>query len=180
MARNQRTQSRLCLTAVSSMHARLCRTLLFIVRIIHVQSTWHITTLGGGASRKVSLFAKCRYTRSLIIMYYCWMGLCSGHGHSVVIREFLLYPQSLLAKLTVHAYLKTSNSTSTQRTERTRQVIITFEHSGNVRLGLVEVCLWKLYFHCYQVLSGSASFSLCSADEFTKNETACSPQIEFT
>ena len=51
--------------------------------------------------RKVSLFAKCRYTRSLIIMYYSWMGLCSGHGHSVVIRKLPLYPQSLLAKLTV-------------------------------------------------------------------------------
>ena len=30
------------------------------------------------------------------------MGLCSGHGNSVVIRELSLYPQSLLAKLTVH------------------------------------------------------------------------------
>ena len=34
-------------------------------------------------------------------MYYGWMGLCSGHGNSVAIRE-LLYPQSLLAKLTVY------------------------------------------------------------------------------
>ena len=36
------------------------------------------------------------------------MGLCSGHGNSVVIRELSLYPQSLLAKLTVvhvHSYL---------------------------------------------------------------------------
>ena len=50
---------------------------------------------------KVSLFAKCRYTRSLIIMYYSWKGLCSGHGNAVVIHELSLYPQSLLAKLTV-------------------------------------------------------------------------------
>ena len=34
-------------------------------------------------------------------MYYSWMGLCSGHGNSVVIRELSLYPQSLLAKSTV-------------------------------------------------------------------------------
>ena len=51
--------------------------------------------------KKVSLLAKCRYNRSLIIMYYSGMGLCSGHGNSVVIRELSLYPQSLLAKLTV-------------------------------------------------------------------------------
>ena len=51
--------------------------------------------------KKVSLFAKCRYTRSLIVMYYSGMGLCSGYGNSVVIRELSLYPQSLLAKLTV-------------------------------------------------------------------------------
>ena len=36
-------------------------------------------------------------------MYYSGMGLCSGHGNSVVIRELSLYPQSLLAKLTVGA-----------------------------------------------------------------------------
>ena len=52
--------------------------------------------------KNVSLFAKCRYTRSLIIMYYSGMGLCSGHGNSVAIRELSLYPQSLLAKLTVY------------------------------------------------------------------------------
>ena len=34
-------------------------------------------------------------------MYYSWMGLCSGHENSVVIRELSLYPQSLSAKLTV-------------------------------------------------------------------------------
>ena len=34
-------------------------------------------------------------------MYYSGMGLCSGHGNSVVMRELSLYPQSLLAKLTV-------------------------------------------------------------------------------
>ena len=51
--------------------------------------------------KKVSLCAKCRYTRSLI-MYYSWKGLCSGHENAVVIRELSLYPQSLLAKLTVH------------------------------------------------------------------------------
>ena len=52
--------------------------------------------------KKVSLFAKCRHTRSLIIiMYYSGMGLSSGHGNSVVISELSLYPQSLLAKLTV-------------------------------------------------------------------------------
>ena len=34
-------------------------------------------------------------------MYYSWMGLSSGHGNSVVIRELSLYPQPLLAKLTV-------------------------------------------------------------------------------
>ena len=32
------------------------------------------------------------------------MGLCSGHGHFVVIRELSLYPQSLLAKLTVEKF----------------------------------------------------------------------------
>ena len=32
------------------------------------------------------------------------MGLCSGHGNSVVISELSLYPQSLLAKLTVHRF----------------------------------------------------------------------------
>ena len=31
----------------------------------------------------------------------------------------------------------------------------------------------------FSLLSGSASFSLCCADEFTKNETACCPQIEY-
>ena len=36
------------------------------------------------------------------------MGLCSGHGHSVVIRELSLYPQSLLAKLTVHTLVETA------------------------------------------------------------------------
>ena len=30
------------------------------------------------------------------------MGLCSGHGNSVVIRESSLYSQSLLAKLAVY------------------------------------------------------------------------------
>ena len=35
-------------------------------------------------------------------MYYSWKGLCSGHGNAVVIRELSLYPQSLLAKLTVY------------------------------------------------------------------------------
>ena len=34
------------------------------------------------------------------------MGLCSGRGNSVIIRELLLYPQSLLAKLTVHKVLE--------------------------------------------------------------------------
>ena len=34
---------------------------------------------------------------------------------------------------------------------------------------------WKFLF---SLLSGSASFSLCCADEFKKNETACCPQIE--
>ena len=39
--------------------------------------------------------------------YIChsWMGLCSGHGNSVVIRELSLHPQSLLAKLTVYRYV---------------------------------------------------------------------------
>ena len=35
------------------------------------------------------------------------MGLCSGHGNSVVIRELSLYPQPLLAKLTVYTSIKT-------------------------------------------------------------------------
>ena len=48
--------------------------------------------------RKVSLFAKSHY------MYYSRMGLCSGHGNSVVIRELSLDPKSLLAKLTVLDY----------------------------------------------------------------------------
>ena len=34
-------------------------------------------------------------------MCHSWMGLCSGHENYVVIRELSLYPQSLLAKLTV-------------------------------------------------------------------------------
>ena len=51
--------------------------------------------------KKVSLFAKCPYTRSLIVCIQSGMGLCSGHGNSVVIRELSLYPQSVLAKLTV-------------------------------------------------------------------------------
>ena len=34
-------------------------------------------------------------------MYYSGMRLCAGHENSVVIRELSLYPQSLLAKLTV-------------------------------------------------------------------------------
>ena len=46
-----------------------------------------------------------------------------------------------------------------------------FEHSGKVRSGLIGNFLFPL-------LSGSASFSLCCADEFKKNETACCPQIE--
>ena len=42
-------------------------------------------------------------------MFYSWMELCSGHGNSVVIRELSLYPQSLLAKLTV-AYSSTDTT----------------------------------------------------------------------
>ena len=70
--------------------------------VVHVQSTLLITTLGGGASEK------CPYSRSVVmpevslyVTYYIWTGLCSGHGNSVVIHEVSLYPQSLLAKLTV-------------------------------------------------------------------------------
>ena len=37
-------------------------------------------------------------------MYYSWKGLCSAHGNAVVIRELSLYPQSLLAELTVLQY----------------------------------------------------------------------------
>ena len=36
-------------------------------------------------------------------MCHSWMGRCSGHENYVVIRELSLYPQSLLAKFTVHA-----------------------------------------------------------------------------
>ena len=38
-------------------------------------------------------------------MYHSWMGLCSGHENYVVIRELSLYPQSLLAKLTVCLFM---------------------------------------------------------------------------
>ena len=34
------------------------------------------------------------------------MRFCSGHGNSAVLRELSLYPQSLLAKLTVDKLLK--------------------------------------------------------------------------
>ena len=34
-------------------------------------------------------------------MCHSWKGLCSEHENYVVIRELSLYPQSLLAKLTV-------------------------------------------------------------------------------
>ena len=44
-----------------------------------------------------------------------------------------------------------------------------FEHSVKVRSGLIGIFLFSLP-------SGSASFPLCCADEFTKNETACCPQ----
>ena len=60
-----------------------------------------ILTLSGASE-------KCPYPRSVLItevsLYvyrYRKNGLCSGHGHSVLIREMSLYPQSLLAKLTV-------------------------------------------------------------------------------
>ena len=50
-----------------------------------------------------------------------------------------------------------------------------FEHSGKVRSGLVLNLALEILF---SLLSGSASLSLCCAEEFTKNETACCPQIE--
>ena len=65
-----------------------------------VQSTSLITTFGGASK-------KCPYSRSVVISE---VSLCitvgrdlasSEHGNSVVIRELSLYPQSLLAKLTV-------------------------------------------------------------------------------
>ena len=64
-----------------------------------VQSTLRITTLGRASE-------KCPYSRSVVIPevslhVYRWNELCSGHGNSVVVRELSLYPQSLLAKLTV-------------------------------------------------------------------------------
>ena len=37
-------------------------------------------------------------------MCHSWMGLCSEHDNYVVIRELSLYPQSLIAKLTVHVF----------------------------------------------------------------------------
>ena len=45
--------------------------------------------------KKVSLFAKCPYTRSLIICITVGRDFGSGHGNAVVIRELSLYPQSL-------------------------------------------------------------------------------------
>ena len=54
-----------------------------------------------GHQKSVHQFAKCPYTRSLIICIT--VRLCSGHGYSVIIRELSLYPQSLFAKLTVVA-----------------------------------------------------------------------------
>ena len=42
------------------------------------------------------------------------------------------------------------------------------------------VCMYVcMYVFLFPLLSGSASFPLCCADEFTKNETACCPQIEY-
>ena len=37
-------------------------------------------------------------------MCHSGMGLCPEHENYVVIRELSLYPQSLIAKLTVHVY----------------------------------------------------------------------------
>ena len=67
----------------------------FIIQSYTVNFAYNGTRWG---IKQVSLFAKCRYTRSLIIimylyMYYSWKGLCSGHGNAVVIREVSLYPQ---------------------------------------------------------------------------------------
>ena len=60
-----------------------------------VQSTLRITTFGRASE-------KCRYTRKSHYNICIQVnGLCSGHGNSVVIRELSLYPQPLLAKLTV-------------------------------------------------------------------------------
>ena len=39
-------------------------------------------------------------------MYYSYMRFCSGDGNSAGLRELSLYPQSLLAKLTVDKVLK--------------------------------------------------------------------------
>ena len=68
-----------------------------------VQSTLLITTLGGASKR-------CPYSRSVgipeVSLYSSGMGLCSGHGNSVVVRELSLYSQSLLAKLTVNPPIK--------------------------------------------------------------------------
>ena len=56
--------------------------------------------------KKVSLFAKCRYTQSLIICSTVGRSVASGHGNPAVIRELFLYPQPLLAKMTVcHVFL---------------------------------------------------------------------------
>ena len=89
---------------VNQRHSMLC-VLLYNIIITHSTKMSTVNFAYNDNRRgikKVSLFAKCRYTRSLIIiMYYSGMGLCSGHGNSVVIRELSLYPQSLLAKLTV-------------------------------------------------------------------------------
>ena len=64
-----------------------------------MQSTSLITTLGGRQKgvliRKMLLYPKSHYN----VLH--GMGLCSGHGNSVVIRELSLYQQSLLVKLTV-------------------------------------------------------------------------------
>ena len=40
--------------------------------------------------RKVSLLVKCRYTRSLIVCNYSSIGLCCGHGNSVVISAVVI------------------------------------------------------------------------------------------
>ena len=64
-----------------------------------MQSTSLLTTLVGCQKgvliRKMSLYPKSHY----YVLHA--MGLCSGHGNSVVIRELSLYQQLLLAKLTV-------------------------------------------------------------------------------
>ena len=62
-------------------------------------------------------------------------------------------------------------------------IIIPSSGKTHTDMSHYSLCLLTISITCtleilFSSLSGSASFSLCCADEFTKNERACCPQIE--